>query len=156
MKKLLLGCLALLLSACMQPLDMGNDQTGEPILVTDLAGRWLVINYWAEWCAPCRREIPQLNQLADSLAASNVKVFGVNYDQLQGDFLKQASEQMGIQFRVFQEDPAARFRLEATDRLPVTYLIHPDGETIARLLGEQTAEQIIEALVRMGWSRKPE
>ena len=156
MKKLLLGCLALILSGCMQPLDMGTDQHQKPIPVTELAGRWLVINYWAEWCAPCRREIPELNQLSKDLADSNVKVFGVNYDQLQGDFLKQSADKMGIDFRVFQDDAAARFRLVATDRLPVTYLVHPDGETIQRLLGEQNRQQLVEALQAMGWQAKTE
>jgi thiol-disulfide isomerase/thioredoxin len=43
-------------------------------------GQWLIINYWAEWCAPCRKEIPELNELHHDGADAGVVVLGVNFD----------------------------------------------------------------------------
>ena len=58
---------------------------GDSISFSELRGDWVVINYWAEWCAPCRKEIPELNELPAIAAEQGAvfKVFGVNYDGLQ-------------------------------------------------------------------------
>src|SRR3546814_7187463 len=53
-----------------------------------LEGQWLVINYWAEWCAPCRTEIPELNALDKQLKSQSASVLGVNFDGLRGSELR--------------------------------------------------------------------
>ena len=60
-------------------------------------GKTLVINYWAIWCAPCRKEIPELNELARDHAES-VIVLGVNFDGSQGEILASEIEKLGIEF----------------------------------------------------------
>ena len=42
--------------------------------------KWLIVNYWSEWCAPCRVEIPVLNALNETLSPTNVTIVGVNFD----------------------------------------------------------------------------
>jgi len=123
----------------------GVDQHGEPVAVSRLQGKWLVINYWAIWCAPCRREIPQLNQLAEQLAGQ-AEVFAVNFDGKQGEELAKEANELGIAFTLLAQDPAARFKLPRSAALPVTYLIAPDGQLKQTLLGEQTAASIRQAL----------
>jgi thiol-disulfide isomerase/thioredoxin len=130
--------IGLMLAGCAQ--DMGVDQHGRKVAVERLEGQWLVINYWAQWCAPCRTEIPELNQLDFELRDQSVWVIGVNFDALQGEKLSQATEEMGITFTVLAQDPAERFQLPRNEVLPVTYLIDPSGRMRERLLGEQTAE----------------
>ncbi|WP_397378564.1 TlpA family protein disulfide reductase [Pseudomonas sp.] len=130
--------LGLILAGCAQ--DIGVDQHGRKVAVERLEGQWLVINYWAQWCAPCRTEIPELNELDIELRDQSVWVFGVNFDALQGEKLSQATEEMGITFTVLAQDPAERFQLPRNEVLPVTYLIDPQGRMRERLLGEQSAE----------------
>ena len=65
-------------------------------------GRWLIINYWAEWCAPCRDEIPELNLMHAERASTGAVVLGVNYDALQGETL--ANLQVALCVRVAQDD----------------------------------------------------
>jgi len=130
--------IGLMLAGCAQ--DMGVDQHGRKVAVERLEGQWLVINYWAQWCAPCRTEIPELNQLDVELRDQSVWVIGVNFDALQGEKLSQATEEMGITFTVLAQDPAERFQLPRNEVLPVTYLIDPSGRMRERLLGEQSAE----------------
>lgn len=140
--------LLLLLSGCGA--DVGLDQYGEKVPAGQLSDQWLIVNYWAQWCAPCRIEIPELNQLAQQLEGQAVSVLGVNFDGLQGDALRKASEDMQIGFRVLATDPAPRFGIERAQVLPVTYLISPDGELQATLPGEQTADGLREKLVTLG------
>lgn len=120
--------------------DFGVDQHGRKVAAERLEGQWLVINYWAEWCGPCRSEIPELNALAPELEKQSVGVFGVNFDGLQGDELAKAAQALDIQFTVLAKDPAERYGLPPSDALPVTYIVDGQGKVRERLLGEQTAE----------------
>ena len=133
----LLG-VSLLLAGCSEA-DWGVDQHGRQIAAAELEGRWLVINYWAEWCGPCRKEIPELNRLAEELQAQQVTVLGVNFDALQGEELRTAAEQLGIRFTVLASDPAPRLGLAPSQVLPVTWLVDPQGRVREQLSGEQTA-----------------
>jgi len=141
----LLACL--LLGGCGD--DLGVDQHGQKVTAASLEGQWLVINYWAEWCGPCRTEIPQLNQLSRELAAEGGKVIGVNFDGLQAQELSKAAEDMGIRFAVLAQDPAERFALPRSEALPATFIVDPQGKLRERLLGEQTAAGLRERLAAL-------
>lgn len=134
---LMAGLFALCLSACGQ--NLGNDSRGQPVTANSLEGQWLVLNYWATWCGPCRREIPELNAFAAQMATQGVQVLGVNFDQLQGENLTQAADSMGITYRVLAQDPADTLKLPGTEGLPVTFVLDPQRKLRATLLGEQTA-----------------
>lgn len=129
--------IGLILAGCAE--DIGVDQYGRKVAVERLEGQWLVINYWAQWCAPCRTEIPELNALETQLKAQSVQVLGVNFDGLQGEKLSQAAQDMNITFTVLAQDPAERYQLPRAEVLPVTYIVDPKGRMRERLLGEQTA-----------------
>lgn len=144
----LLGCVALV--GCSE--DWGLDQHGQPVTATQLDGQWLVINYWAEWCGPCRTEIPELNAMAAS--ANGPLVLGVNFDGLQGEELAQASQALGIEFRVLADDPAERLQLSRSAVLPVTYLVDGEGKVRQQLVGEQTAEGLEAQLAQLGRKTK--
>ncbi|WP_312957188.1 TlpA family protein disulfide reductase [Stutzerimonas nitrititolerans] len=140
----LLGCVAL--AGCGE--EWGVDQHGQPVTAAQLEGQWLVINYWAEWCGPCRTEIPELNAMAAS--PDGPVVLGVNFDGLQGEELAQASQALGIEFRVLAEDPAERLQLSRSAVLPVTYLVDGEGKVRQQLVGEQTAEGLEAQLAQLG------
>ncbi len=136
--RIVIGILAgLLLAGCAE--DLGVDQHGRKVAAERLEGQWLVINYWAEWCGPCRTEIPELNTLAEQLKGRPVSVLGVNFDGLQGEELSRVSEALGIRFTVLAQDPAMRFKLPRSEALPVTYIVDAQGQLRERLLGEQTS-----------------
>ena len=120
--------------------DYGIDQNGQKVASERLDKQWVVLNYWAEWCGPCRTEIPELNTAAKQWAAEGIKVVGVNFDGLQGQDLKQAAETLGIGFTVLAQDPAERYDLPRSEALPVTYIIDDKGKVREQLLGEQTLE----------------
>ena len=98
-------------------------------------GRWILVNYWAEWCAPCRKEIPDLNRLHGERASSGVVVLGVNYDGLTGEKLATLVEEMKIEFPVLVEDPRLRWAQDPPAVLPTTLLIDPEGKLKEVLVG---------------------
>jgi thiol-disulfide isomerase/thioredoxin len=135
---------ALLLGGCGN--DYGTDQNGHKVAAERLDKQWLVLNYWAEWCGPCRTEIPELNRLAEQLKGKKIGVFGVNFDNVQGEELKSASEKLGIAFTVLAQDPADLFELPRSEALPVTYIIDDKGKVREQLMGEQTAAGVMARL----------
>lgn len=137
----------LLLTGCAE--DVGVDQHGRTVSAQRLDGQWLVINYWALWCAPCRREIPELNALAQQLKGQPVTVLGVNFDGLQGEALTDSAHALGIDFTVLAQDPAQRWQLPRSEVLPVTYIVDPQGQLRERLLGEQTAAGLLARLSQL-------
>ena len=108
-------------------------------------GKILVINYWATWCSPCRKEIPELNEL-DHQLSNRLDVIGVNYDGVVGERLLQEMQNLGIEFDNLYADPRSIWSLEPVTVLPETLIINSRGELIHRLLGPQTKSSL-EALI---------
>ena len=107
-----------------------------------LTGKWIVINYWATWCGPCREEIPELNRLSRE-QPENLKVFGVNFEPVSADEMEENIKEMGILFPVFPEDPYEQLGYERPLVLPTTIVISPEGSIHAELVGPQTRDSII-------------
>jgi thiol-disulfide isomerase/thioredoxin len=123
----------LLLSAC-SPGDNGSNVA--PPRIADLRGQWVVINYWAKWCKPCIREIPELNELDQHY--SQVTVLGVNYDGATGQDLASQLESLGVEFAMLSDDPAASLGLPRPIVLPTTIILTPSGQVSQTLIGPQT------------------
>jgi thiol-disulfide isomerase/thioredoxin len=129
------------------------DQDGQMrSLRDDWPGKALIINFWATWCAPCRREIPLLKKLAADHAAENFQVVGIAVDfrdkvlaygkEMQIDYPMLIGEQEAL-------DAAAAFGVDAIG-LPFTIFTDTNGRVIVLHMGELTAAEadLILAAVR--------
>lgn len=134
---MLLGA-ALLLAGCSD--QQWLDHKGNALSGADLQGRWMVVNYWAEWCAPCRHELPEFNRLAEN---PEVVVLGVNYDGITGEALSDLADEMDIRFAVVGQDFVDSFGLDRPQVLPTTYVFNPEGELLHSLAGPQTEETVL-------------
>lgn len=145
LRSLLLVWLALfVLSACQESdLFLADGSEGR---FDEYRGQWLLINYWAEWCGPCRKEIPELNELHHQ--GDGIVVLGVNYDGLVGEKLTDLITTMGIEFPVLLNDPRARWQQETPAVLPTTYVIDPAGELAEVLVGPQSLDSLKAAVER--------
>lgn len=106
----------------------------------DFQGRWVVINYWAQWCKPCLEEIPELNVFAEK--HPEVAVLGVNFDGAMGEELARQVAAFKIEFSLVLEDPAAVLGVPRPQALPTTLILNPQGEIVATLMGPQTLETL--------------
>ena len=120
---------------------------GEDAYLEDWRDRWIVVNYWAEWCAPCREEIPELNELHAHSGSDGPIVVGVNYDGFEGEALDQIIERMDVQFPTVLDSPELIFGFERPAVLPTTVIIAPSFKVHATLKGPQSQQSILDAMV---------
>jgi len=119
------------------------DRDGKPRSLSEWSGKPLVINFWATWCAPCRREIPMLNALAGELAPEGVEIIGIAID-FREDVLKYL-EKMPIDYTVLigEQDGMAAARAFGMESigLPFTAFSDRQGRIATIHVGELHREQ---------------
>jgi len=130
-----------LLSACGQPEFV--DAEGNSFNWQDYNGQWLVVNFWAEWCEPCREEIPELNRLHN---AENKSVLGVNFDRPELTELQRQISALAVQFPVIYSEQKQRIKELTPQVLPTTYVFDQQGELLKTLVGPQTRQSIEAAM----------
>lgn len=111
---------------------------------------WKIVNYWSEWCAPCRVEIPMLNELSVKLHSHNIDVVGINFDEDPREKTLEIAKDLDIRFSVLTMEEVTKLALRPPDVLPTTYILTPENTVAAKLIGEQTAKEILETLTGLG------
>jgi thiol-disulfide isomerase/thioredoxin len=109
--------------------------------LNDFRGNWLVVNYWADWCPPCIKEMPELSKFYNANKDS-VLVLAYNFDRLEGEELSDQIQRFGVDIPSIINDPGLLFGWESPPSLPATYIINPQGELLHTLIGPQTQESL--------------
>jgi len=141
---LLLFLCAFFLMGCSHQEKVLQDNQNHAIPLSDLRGKWIVINYWADWCDYCVEEMHTLNEFHQT--HPDVIMYGVNYDRLTGDELSSSIQKMKIRFPVLLNDPESTWHLTLTDYLPMTFIINPNGQLVKRIDGTVSTQSLTQAI----------
>ena len=120
---------------------------GKPWRLADHRGHWVVVNYWATWCGPCLKEMPELSAL-DAMR-EDVDVIGHAYEDTTPADLQAFLGKHPVVYPVAVVDvysPPAAF--DAPRGLPTTWLIAPDGRVAHHFLGPVTAADLEAAIAK--------
>ena len=117
-----------------------KDSAGKLLTLENWRGRTVLLNLWATWCVPCRKEMPALDALEQRLGGPRFEVVTVNIDTRDADKPKAWLSEIGVQKLTYFADPTARVfqDLKAIGRafgMPTTLLIDPQGCEIATIAG---------------------
>ena len=132
-----LFCLLLLFACQKNDIEVFN---GSNTNLTKLEGNWIVINYWADWCAPCIKEIPELNEFANE--NKDIFVFTFNFDQLDREDLAPVAKKFNIEVPSLVTHPRDVWGIQTPPAVPATFFINPNGELSLSLFRPQTKDAL--------------
>jgi thiol-disulfide isomerase/thioredoxin len=117
-----------------------TDAAGKPMSLTSFRGRTVLLNLWATWCVPCRKEMPTLDALEGKLGNKDFQVVAVNIDTRDPDKPKRFLKDIGVSKLAYYADPSAKaFQdLKAIGRafgMPTTLLVDRQGCEIGTIAG---------------------
>jgi thiol-disulfide isomerase/thioredoxin len=142
-----------------------QDSTGKALTLDHWRGRTVLLNLWATWCVPCRKEMPALDALEQRLGGPRFEVVTVNIDTRDTDKPKAWLNEVGVQKLTYYADPTARVfqDLKSVGRafgMPTTLLIDPQSCEIATIAGpaewaSEDAIKLIQAALDNRARRRP-
>lgn len=125
-------------------------EDGEHALA-DYKGKWVVLNFWATWCAPCRREMPSLQGLQAAMPGIAVVPVATGRNAVEG--IRRFFKDAGVTTLPILRDPQSKLAHSmGVMGLPVTVILNPEGQEVARLIGDadwnsDSAKAVLGALV---------
>ena len=111
---------------------------GEDAVLGPLRGETVVVNFWAEWCAPCRRELPVLDAWHREFVGLDVLFVPISIDRDRRKAQRWA-ERLGLELPLFHDGPDGLASTLDLPALPITYVIDPRGRTVFTSTGSDAA-----------------
>jgi thiol-disulfide isomerase/thioredoxin len=112
------------------------DGAGEAKTLADWKGKVVLLNLWATWCAPCRKEMPALDSLQKDLGSDKFEVVAMSVDRQGAPASKKFLDEIKVQnLKLYVESTSKSVGILRAAGLPTTILIDPEGREIGRLAG---------------------
>jgi peroxiredoxin len=125
-----------------------SDLHGKKWTLKDLKGKVVLVNFWATWCPPCRKEIPDLIKLYDEFKGKNFVVLGVSDDDPAK--LKSVAEALEIKFPIIIDTDGKVQKSLGIEGIPATLIYDCDGKLAAQAVDMRTRQQFLQLLAQAG------
>ena len=113
-----------------------KDSNNYDVNLDDFKGKLLILNFWATWCAPCREEMPSLDDLQSNSNFDNLKIFPINIGQENLSKSDSFFTELGIQnLEIYFDAPTTLAKKFSLRGVPTTILFNKKGEEFGRIMG---------------------
>ena len=117
-----------------------TDVGGKSHSLAGYRGKWVIVNFWATWCAPCLEEIPDLVAIKES--RKDIEVIGIAMEFQDAKQVVQFADGMFVNYPIVLGDRKISERIGKVDGLPTTFIYDPQGKLAQRHVGKLTRKQI--------------
>ncbi|OSQ46160.1 TlpA family protein disulfide reductase [Marivita geojedonensis] len=110
---------------------------GAPLSLEQYKGKWVLLNFWATWCAPCRKEMPMLSELQTEFGGDDFDVVTIATGRNPPPAMQSFFREIGVSNLPLYRDPKSGLAREmGVLGLPITVILNPEGEEVARMRGD--------------------
>ena len=149
------GTMKKLIFADAQPVsdETFTDPDGGTFQLADFTGKHVLVNFWATWCAPCRKEMPMLSELQTDYGGETFEVVTIATGRNEIPGIRRFFDEVGVDNLPLYLDPRSGLARDmGVLGLPITLILDPEGNEIARMRGDAewnspSAKAIIETLI---------
>ncbi|HUJ08494.1 MAG TPA: TlpA disulfide reductase family protein [Verrucomicrobiae bacterium] len=127
------------------------DLAGKTVRLSHFKGKVVVLDFWATWCGPCRKEIPNFIQLQRQYADKGFTMLGIALDEEGAAVVKPFVQQFGINYPVVLGNSQVATAYGGIQAVPTAFLIGPDGRILKTFIGargKSEFEQAIQSALR--------
>ena len=126
----------------------GTTIDGEPFDLSSLRGRWVLVNFFATWCTPCRDEHPDLVAFDERhRAIGDARVVGIIFDD-DVDAIREFRDEEGGTWPMLEDPEGTTAVAFGVARVPESFLVAPDGTVVTRLVGGVRISDLEELLLQ--------
>lgn len=111
-----------------------QDLDGRTISTSDWKGKVALVTFWATWCGPCRREIPDLIALQERYP-DHVQVIGISTDESGPETVREFAREWGINYPIVMQTPEINRQFPGVFALPTTFVVDPEGRIVQTHVG---------------------
>jgi len=147
MKKLFIFVFVFLL-ACSRQADFYY-LDGSEGYIEKFNDKWIMLNFWAEWCKPCIEEIPEINEFFRDYG-NTVAVLGINFDGESVEMQRTQQARWSIEYPLVTQFPLEHYGVDMPGVLPINIIVSPDGKVAKILKGPQTVKKLTKAFDDLG------
>lgn len=124
--------------------------SGDKINLSEQSGKVVLVNFWATWCAPCRKEIPDLIDLYSTYKSEGLLIVGVSTDEEGRSVVAPFVEKESINYPIVTDtSKTLQSQFDSMYGLPTTYVVNPQGKIVRRILGIFPTEEMTPKLEEM-------
>ena len=131
-----------------------QDLNGQSVSLSSFRGKPVLLNFWATWCPPCRKEMPELQEFHRRYG-DQVVLVGVNWGEGTST-VKRFLDQLGVSYPNLIDERGTAFVLYRLTGIPESYFIDPEGYLRGAWIGPLTAEEIVKGFMRLGLLKESE
>jgi len=113
-----------------------EDQDGNFMKMSDFKGKVVIINFWATWCPPCRKEMPSMQRAWEKLKQEGIVMLAINVGE-DSDQIFAFTAEYPVEFPLLMDRDSSVVRQWKVRGLPTTYIVNPAGKLVYQAIGDR-------------------